>query len=367
MTSFGYNGKNIKSTVWKGFAMFTQELKELYALTEIDRIGKEYYDQTGEYLSGRVIDKKMILHLIEVGGLGRYLSNNSKKTDAFILEASAILNQEKPFFNPESDVSIRKAMRYFAGFLHTHHYFEIQCVLEGQAEYATPAGVIPIRKNDLVFVPPNTSHSLCVFSGSTVISIGIREKAFRDILSSDLPISRYFRSAMAGKQNNEIFFRGALDDFALQLLLMMYRQQKLGTAEANKINDHLAQSFTYYIAEKSTDETMFGTAEYLRDKIWDIRMYMVDHYRTATLASTAKHFHYSESYLSRLISRQLGMSFSQLLQTIRLDKSCELLINSDVKITELCERVGYDNESYYIQLFRKVYGITPLQYRKKHR
>lgn len=351
--------------------MFTQELKELYTLTEIDRIGKEYYDQTGTYLSGKVIDKQMILHLIEVGGLHRFLTNNSQKTDAFILEASAILNQERPFFNPDSDVSIRKAMRYFAGFLHTHHYFEIQCVLKGQAEYATPAGVIPIQENDLVFVPPDTSHSLCVFNGSTVISIGIRkstfEKAFRDILSSDLPISRYFRSSMAGKQNNEIFFRSALDDFALQLLLMMYRQQKVGTTEANKINDHLAQSFTYYIAEKSTDETMFGTAEYLQDKIWDIRMYMVENFQSVTLASTAKHFHYSESYLSRLISRQLGMSFSQLLQTIRLEKSCELLINSDIKITELCERVGYDNESYYIQLFRKTYGITPLQYRKRHR
>ena len=351
--------------------MFTQELNELYALTEIDRIGKKYYDQTGEYLSGKVIDKKMVLHLIEVGGLYRYLSSDTQETDAFISEASAILNQEKPFFNPDSDVSIRKAMRYFAGFLHTHHYFEIQCVLEGRAEYATPAGIIPVHKNDLVFVPPDSSHSICVFDGGTVISIGIRkstfEKAFRDILSSDLPISRYFRSAMAGKQNNEIFFRDALDDFSLQLLLMMYRQQKVGTAEANKINDHLAQSFTYYIAEKSTDETMFGTAEYLQDKIWDIRMYMVENYRNVTLVSTAKHFHYSESYLSRLIRRQLGMSFSQLLQTIRLEKSCELLMNTDIKITELCERIGYDNESYYIQLFRKVYGITPLQYRKKNR
>ena len=112
---------------------------------------------------------------------------------------------------------------------------------------------------------------------------------------------------------------------------------------------------------------MFGTAEFLRDKTWDIRMHMVENFRTATLASTAKHFHYSESYLSRLISRQLGMSFSQLLQTIRLEKSCELLINSDIRITDLCEQVGYDNESYYIQLFRKTYGITPLQYRKRNR
>ena len=351
--------------------MFTQELEELYALTEVDRIGKEFFDQNGEYLSGEVLDQKMILHMLEIGGLQPYLSSDTEKMDSIILEASTILNQEKPFFKPESDVSIRKAMRYFVGFHHTHHYFEIQCILEGRAEYSTPAGTIPVKKNDLIFVPPDTSHSICVLDGGTVISIGIRkstfEKAFRDILSSNLPISRYFRSAMAGKQNNEIFFREALDDFSLQLLLMMYRQQKVGTAEANKINDHLIQSFTYYIAEKSTDETMFGTAEYLQDKIWDIRMYMVENYRSVTLASTARHFHYSESYLSRLISRQLGMSFSQLLQTIRLEKSCELLINSDIKITELCEHVGYDNESYYIQLFRKVYGITPLQYRKRHR
>ena len=94
---------------------------------------------------------------------------------------------------------------------------------------------------------------------------------------------------------------------------------------------------------------------------------MVENYRSVTLSSTARYFHYSECYLSRLISRQLGMSFSQLLQTIRLEKSCELLMNTDIKITELCERIGYDNESYYIQLFRKTYGVTPLQYRKRNR
>ena len=40
---------------------------------------------------------------------------------------------------------------------------------------------------------------------------------------------------------------------------------------------------------------------------------------------------------------------------------------TDIKITELCENVGYHNESYYINIFRKKHGITPLQYRKKYR
>ena len=351
--------------------MFAQELKELLTLTNIDLIGKEYFDRTGAYLAIHTINTQMILQMIQTGGLDQYLRTNKDKIHEMISEASEIVRQETPFFHPDTDVSIRKAMRCFTGFQHTHHYFEIQCVLQGSADYTTPVGVVPVKKNDLILVPPDTPHGLFIPHNGSVISIGIRkstfEKAFRDILSSDLPISHYFRNTMAGRQNNEIFFPGALDDFSLQLLLMMYRQQKVGTVEANKINDHLIQSFIYYIAEKSTDETMFGTAEYLQDKIWDIRMHMVENYRDVTLASMAKHFHYSESYLSRLISRQLGMSFSQLLQMIRLEKSCELLINSDIRITELCERVGYDNESYYIQLFRKAYGITPLQYRKRNR
>ena len=351
--------------------MFAQELKELLTLTNIDLIGKEYFDRTGAYLAIQTLNTQMILQMIQTGGLDQYLRTNKDKIQEMISEASEIVRQETPFFHPDTDVSIRKAMRCFTGFQHTHHYFEIQCVLQGSADYTTPVGVVPVKKNDLILVPPDTPHGLFIPHNGSVISIGIRkstfEKAFRDILSSDLPISHYFRNTMAGRQNNEIFFPGALDDFSLQLLLMMYRQQKVGTVEANKINDHLIQSFIYYIAEKSTDETMFGTAEYLQDKIWDIRMHMVENYRDVTLASMAKHFHYSESYLSRLISRQLGMSFSQLLQMIRLEESCELLINSDIRITELCERVGYDNESYYIQLFRKAYGVTPLQYRKRNR
>jgi AraC-like DNA-binding protein/mannose-6-phosphate isomerase-like protein (cupin superfamily) len=351
--------------------MFTQELHELLAPTGIDLIGKEHFDRTGAYLAIQEINSQMILQMIQTGGLDQYLHADKDEIHELIREASEIVRQETPFFHPDTDVSVRKAMRCFTGFQHTHHYFEIQCVLQGSADYTTPVGMVPVKQNDLILVPPDTAQSLFVPHNGSVISIGIRkstfEKAFRDILSSDLPISHYFRNTMAGKQNNEIFFRNSLDDFSTQLLLMMYRQQKVGTTEANKINDHLAQSFTYYIAEKSTDETMFGTAEYLQDKIWDIRMYMVENFQSVTLASAAKHFHYSESYLSRLISRQLGMSFSQLLQTIRLEKSCELLINSDIKITELCERVGYDNESYYIQLFRRTYGITPLQYRKRHR
>ena len=351
--------------------MFQQEIEELLALSETDKLSKEYYEQTGNLLSDKVIDESMIQQLMRAGGLERYIDIEKMDWDALLLAANKVIHQETPFFHKKSDVSIRKSARYFEGFHHTHNFFEIQCILDGNAEYATALGNIPIHKNDLVLVPPNTEHCIYNIKDGTVINFGIRkstfETAFRDILSSNLPISVYLKNAIMGQQNNEIFFRNALDEFSLQLLLMMYHQQKLDTNESKKINNHLAQSFMYYIAEKSTNESIFGSAEYMKDKIWDIRMYMIENYKTITLVKLAKHFHYSESYISKFIYQQLGLNFVQLLQEIRLQKSCQLLIETDMKIIELCESVGYHNESYYINIFRKKYDITPLQYRKKYR
>lgn len=350
--------------------MFQEALDEILSLSEADMFGKNYYEQTGEFLSDKVIDEKIVQTLLKAGGLDSYIDIGAEDLNTLIAAASDVMHLETPFFHKKSDVSIRKSMRYFAGFHHAHNYFEIQCVLEGNAEYATALGNIPIHKNDLVLVPPNTDHCIYGIKDGTIIHVGIRkstfEIAFRDILSSDLPISTYFKNAMTGQQNNEIFLQNALDEFSLQLLLMMYHQQKLNTDESKKINDHLAQSFIYYVAEKSTNDSIFGSAEYMKDKIWDIRMHMIENYKTITLSELAKHFHYSESYLSKFIHRQLGLNFSQLLQEIRLEKSCQLLTETDMKITELCEKVGYNNESYYINIFRKKYGITPLQFRKMH-
>lgn len=48
-------------------------------------------------------------------------------------------------------------------------------------------------------------------------------------------------------------------------------------------------------------------------------------------------------------------------------KSTELLISSAMPITEVAFEVGFSNPSYYIDAFKKAYGNTPNDYRKKHR
>ena len=351
--------------------MFEQELEELHSLSEIDLIGKKYYLETGNYLSRQTVTRSMIKQFVQLGGLLAYMDDSTQYSDNIAELANATLKQESPFFNEESDVSITKSTRYFESFEHSHNYFEIQCVLHGSAEYTGETGTFSMIDGDMILVPANTVHGLRVDGDSTIVNVGIRrstfEEAFQDILSGSLPISRYFRGALAGRRKDSLIFQGALDPFSLELLLMICNQQKTGTTDSGRISNHLVQSFLYYLADHSTEENIYDASEFSQDKIWEIRAYLSSNYRTVTLSSLASHFHFSESYLSRFISKSFRQSFSQMLQNIRLQKSCELLTNTTLSLSELCEQIGYSNQSYYIKIFHMAYGITPLQYRKRHR
>ena len=69
------------------------------------------------------------------------------------------------------------------------------------------------------------------------------------------------------------------------------------------------------------------------------------------------------SYLSRLFKAAKGKTFSKYLIEYRLEKSKELLEKTILKVSDIAVHVGYNDVSHYIQSFRKMYGMTPEEYR----
>ena len=76
-----------------------------------------------------------------------------------------------------------------------------------------------------------------------------------------------------------------------------------------------------------------------------------------------KKYFMNASYLSRLFKAKCGKTFSKYLIEYRLEKSRELLEKTILKVSDIAAHVGYNDVSHYIQSFRKVYGVTPEQYR----
>ena len=63
------------------------------------------------------------------------------------------------------------------------------------------------------------------------------------------------------------------------------------------------------------------------------------------------------------VQGQVRQDVSKYLIEYRLEKSRELLEKTILKVSDIAAHVGYNDVSHYIQSFRKVYGVTPEQYR----
>ena len=70
----------------------------------------------------------------------------------------------------------------------------------------------------------------------------------------------------------------------------------------------------------------------------------------------------SENYFSNLFTKEVGKTFSQYLQEIRVEKAKELLRGRKMDWFEVGERVGIDNPKYFSKIFKKYTGCTPIQY-----
>ena len=92
--------------------------------------------------------------------------------------------------------------------------------------------------------------------------------------------------------------------------------------------------------------------------------YIQTHYKeNLSLDSVAKEIDLSSPYLSSLFSRILGTTFINYVQSVRIQKAKELLCSTTMKVYEIAYSIGYDDEKYFSQVFRKTEGITPSQFR----
>ena len=83
-----------------------------------------------------------------------------------------------------------------------------------------------------------------------------------------------------------------------------------------------------------------------------------------TLNSFAEKYHFSISYLSRLIKRETGYGFSDLLNSIRILHAINLLEDTSVRIGDISEQSGFQDVRYFSQIFKKVLGCTPREYKR---
>lgn len=103
------------------------------------------------------------------------------------------------------------------------------------------------------------------------------------------------------------------------------------------------------------------------ERLVEMMNYIQSNYQSVTLEDMAAQFHLSEPYISKYIHEKSGKTFVEQLTNIRMKKARTLLKNGNMTVENIAISVGYPNVEHFNRTFKKLYEITPVQFRNNHR
>lgn len=104
------------------------------------------------------------------------------------------------------------------------------------------------------------------------------------------------------------------------------------------------------------------------DKLSDIFSLINDSaFNKISLEEICKKTHISKYHLCRIFKENMGITITEYVKKKRLSLACQLLMNTNDKITEIAEKCGFGDSSFFTKVFAREQGMTPTQYRAKYR
>jgi len=93
--------------------------------------------------------------------------------------------------------------------------------------------------------------------------------------------------------------------------------------------------------------------------------YVLQHFsEPITLEDVCAATGFSVSYFSKLFKKESGEGFSKYLARVRIDRAKELLRETNLPVTEVCDMVGYSDIKHFTGMFKKMTSLSPGQYRR---
>lgn len=129
-------------------------------------------------------------------------------------------------------------------------------------------------------------------------------------------------------------------------------------AEESKLNKLIATDNNSYI---STNENIKERKIIEAAKQYIITNFSID----LSLESVASYVNMNPNYFSGLFKEESGENFIDFLTRVRIEKAKELLDDYSLKVYEISEMVGYYSPKHFSKVFKRVVGITPIEYRER--
>jgi AraC-like DNA-binding protein len=250
---------------------------------------------------------------------------------------------------------------------HFHDNYEIYYMLNGKKLYFINDKLYKAEKGDLVIVNPYDVHRTSSIEKSEAerILINFKYEFIEELIKSQnitlLPLEKG-----SGKITLNVREQLQIESILNSML------KECEAKEYGYIPCVRAKLFTLLINISRFSSKLEQVEEtppsLIEQKVLDVVSYICSNFqREITLDSIAKEFYVSPSYLSRIFKKVTGFHMSEYIQITRIREAQKLLRETDSKVIEIAEKVGFRQIAHFNKTFRKITNTTPLKYRKNMR
>lgn len=237
---------------------------------------------------------------------------------------------------------------------HDHPFYQMICVVAGKSQFLLGDTLYDATEGDIFFLPPGVPHDLrSTYGILTTYETKFDVSEELAVLLSAVPLK-----LSGGRSRIRELMRLAVEEGMERLphhreLITLSIESALYLLSRS----HLPAGGAHTSAPVTNDAAVEQVLRYLALHL-DERI---------TLASLAAHFSFSREYLCRRFTAQIGVSPIRYLNDLRVERSRELLVETDMTVTEIAEALGYSGIHYFSRAFKRKMGISPQGYRDQRK
>ncbi|MBG9791533.1 AraC family transcriptional regulator [Paenibacillus dendritiformis] len=253
---------------------------------------------------------------------------------------------------------------------HVHHFIEYTYAIKGRGTERINGVEKELAPGTFTLLFPHQVHEIDIPPGEELVlyvgAIGL--KAFFGAGDSFLTLHRLLKDA-----ENDVHSTYALDDATAGGMLPLLHQMY------DEIREEKPWSRTMFLAKLTQLFVLFeryrlermercqeGYSGMQRRGMWEVIHYVYQNFKEdITLEMLAERFSYSVPYISAAFKQAVGENYYSFLERNRTAHACNLLIGTDMKITDVAYEAGFKSYPTFVRVFQARMGMSPTAYRKR--
>jgi AraC-like DNA-binding protein len=254
---------------------------------------------------------------------------------------------------------------------HYHQEYELSFITEGSGKRIVGDSIEEFFPGDLIFIGPKIPHVWFSHgtqprqhSGRTLESVYLLFNS--EVLPEplvQLPEFNHVRKAIRHSERGIRITGDTLNEVSRLMLQLPYLEKLKRLMYFFEIMDLIGRSSSFsFLASESYVRSRFEATNTRIGKIHEFLM--KNYHEEINLEEIAGIVHMAPASVCRFFKSSTGLTIFEYLNKIKIDYSCQLLLNSDRNVVDISYDCGFNNLSHFNKQFKKFIGKTPSQFRK---